>query len=130
MTDPIGDMIARIKNGYIASLKEVKVPYSKIKENLAKTLLNQRYLKEVAVEEEEKGKKIISLTLGYKSKKPLITEIKRISKPGRRKYLRASKITRPIVGLGTMILSTSLGILDGREARKKNLGGEIICHVW
>lgn len=128
MSDPIGDMITRIRNSYLVGHQEVSLPYSKVKENIAQILLKKGFLKKVAVE--GKKLKMLVLTLKYKGKEPTLTHIERISRPGRRIYVGAKKIQSVLSGLGINIFSTSAGIMTGREAKQKKLGGEIICRVW
>jgi small subunit ribosomal protein S8 len=128
MTDPIGDLLTRIRNGYLASHSEVEVPYSKIKNQLAEIFVSQGYL-EKAKSAGGKKKKLV-LVLKYLGKKPAVTKIKRISKPGRRIYLKAKEIRPVLSGLGTIILTTPAGLMTGQEARKKKLGGEVICCIW
>ena len=129
MTDPIADMCSRIRNAYQVRHKSATVPYSKIKEEIAKILIAEEYIKEKKVE--GKGKeKVILLTLRYKGKRPALDGIKRISCQGRRIYSRVDKIPPVLSGLGISIISTPQGLMTNRQARKKNLGGEIICSVW
>ncbi len=129
MTDPIADMCTRIRNAYQVRQKSIKVPYSKIKREIAKILVAEGYLKEKKIEGEGK-EKIIILALGYKGKEPALRGIKRISRPGRRVYSRADKIPPVLSGLGMSIISTPQGLVTSHQARKKNLGGEVICSVW
>jgi small subunit ribosomal protein S8 len=128
-TDPLADLCARIRNAYQVRHKSVAVPYSKIKEEIAKILVAEEYLKEMKVEGEGKEKRLV-LTLRYKDKEPVLTGIKRVSRPGRRLYTRADKIPVVLSGLGISIISTPQGLMTNRKAREKNLGGEIICCVW
>jgi small subunit ribosomal protein S8 len=129
LTDPIADLCTRIRNAYQVHQKSVSVPYSKIKERIAEILVAGKYLEEKKIEGKAKEKKII-LTLRYKGKEPALMGIKRISRPGRRVYSRADKIPSVLSGLGIIIVSTPQGLMTNRQARKKNLGGEIICSVW
>ncbi|HUW21347.1 MAG TPA: 30S ribosomal protein S8 [Candidatus Bathyarchaeia archaeon] len=128
ISDPIGDMLSRIRNGFLASRREVTVPYSKVKENLAEILLRNGYFKKVEIVGE--NKKSFKFTLRYEAKKPTLTKIERVSKPGRRVYIKAGQIRPVLSGLGMMVLSTPMGLMTGRQAQKKNLGGEIICRIW
>lgn len=132
LSDPIGDFCARIKNAYQVNKKAVSVPYSKIKEEIAKILVKAGYLDKVSVKPLARNKKLktLEIALKYKKQEPVLTEIKRVSKPGVRIYLKKEKIKRVLGGLGLMILSTSQGLMTGKEARKKGLGGEVICKVW
>ncbi len=131
MSDPIGDMLIRIKNGYRARKQVVEIPYSKIKEEIAKILVKEGYLKNLKSQMSNvKTQKTLNLTLKYEGKKPAIEEIKRISKPGVRIYAKAGKIPKVRLGFGITILSTSKGIMTDKQAKKENLGGEVICQVW
>ena len=128
VNDPIGDMLIRIKNGYLARKDVVEVSYSKMKEEIAKLLVKEGYLKKFKIENLKF--KILKLELKYEGKKPVIEGVKRISKPGVRIYAKAGEIPKVKYGFGITIVSTSKGIMTGREAKKKNLGGEVICQVW
>ncbi len=113
----------------LARHKSVSVPYSKLKEAIAGTLKNEGFLTGVSVEGETPKQKL-TLTLTYVEDVPLITDIKRKSKPGLRVYVGATRIPKVLDGLGICIVSTPSGIMSGGEARKKRLGGELICEVW
>ncbi|MBN1262959.1 MAG: 30S ribosomal protein S8 [Candidatus Pacebacteria bacterium] len=128
MSDPIGEMITQIRNGYLAGRKKVKVDYSGLKKRLAEILRHHGYLKKISILE-EMPKKLV-LTLVYKDKEPIMTQIKRISKPGRRLYANAKKIRSSVRSLGIEIISTSQGLMTNRKAAKKNLGGEIVCRIF
>ena len=128
MSDPISDMLTRIRNGGRALLPVVELPHSKIKESVAKILMTQGYVSDVTVE--GAVKKTIKLRLKYNGKKNVIEGLKRISKPGLRKYVGSTEIPRVRGGLGVAIVSTSEGLLTDNQARKKNLGGELLCYIW
>jgi len=128
MTDPISDMLTRIRNAHAALLPTVELPHSRIKADIAGVLKKEGYLSEVAVE--GKPIKTIKLKLKYSGKKAVIDGIKRISTPGLRHYVGATEMPRVRNGLGIAIVSTSQGVMSGHEARKKNVGGEVLCHVW
>ncbi|HMJ90422.1 MAG TPA: 30S ribosomal protein S8 [Candidatus Acidoferrum sp.] len=128
MTDPISDMLTRIRNAHSALLPAVEIPHSKIKENIAGILKQEGYVSEVVVE--GKPKKMLKLKLKYTGRKPVIEGIRRISSPGLRNYVGATEVPRVCNGLGISILSTSQGVMSGQEARKKNVGGEVLCYVW
>jgi small subunit ribosomal protein S8 len=131
MTDPIADMLIRIKNGYLARHREVTLPHSRLKEELAKVLVKNDFLKDLKIESgETKAQKKIILRLKYRAKEPGMENIKRISKPGLRVYVNTSQLKRMIPELGITILSTNQGLLTLEEAKKANQGGEIICKVW
>lgn len=129
MVDPIADLLTRIRNAYLAEHETVEVPHSRTKEAIAKILKEKGYVASTKVAKGSPQSKIV-LTLGYKGKIPALEDIKRISKPGRRVYVRANKIPQTLGGYGTTIISTNQGIMTDEEARKKNLGGEILCKVW
>jgi len=128
MTDPISDMLTRLRNGGRALQPQVELPHSRLKENIATILKSEGYISEVAVE----GKVIkrIKIRLKYNGKKNVIEGLKRISKPGLRKYVGATEIPRVRGGLGVAVISTPEGVMTGTQARKKNLGGELLCYVW
>jgi small subunit ribosomal protein S8 len=128
MSDPISDMLTRIRNGGRALLPVVVLPHSRIKESVAKILKSEGYVTEVAVEGD--AKKTIKIHLKYEGKKSVIEGLKRVSKPGLRKYVGATEIPRVRGGLGVAIVSTSEGVLTDAQARKKNLGGELLCQIW
>jgi len=128
MSDPISDMLTRIRNGGRALLPVVELPHSRIKENVAKILKTEGYVNDVAVEGETAKK--IKIRLKYNGKKSVIEGLKRISKPGLRKYVGATEIPRVRGGLGVAVVSTSEGLMTDAQARKKNLGGELLCYIW
>jgi small subunit ribosomal protein S8 len=128
MSDPISDMLTRIRNGGRALLPAVEMPHSNIKESVAKILKTEGYVADVAVEGEKKKK--IKIRLKYNGKKNVIEGLKRISKPGLRKYVGSTEIPRVLGGLGVSIVSTSEGLMTGTQAKKKNLGGELLCYIW
>lgn len=128
MIDPIADMLTRIRNASRALLPTVAMPHSKMKESVAKILKAEGYVAEVAVE--GKLPKKITLRLKYEGKKCVIEGLKRVSKPGLRNYVGATEIPRVRGGLGVAVVSTSEGVMTGQEARKKNIGGELLCYVW
>ncbi len=128
MSDPISDMLTRIRNAGAAQLPIVKLPHSRIKESLAKLLKTQGYVADVSVDGEVK--KTIKINLKFNGKKSVIEGLKRISKPGLRRYVGSTEIPRVLGGLGIAIVSTSEGLLTDTQARKKNLGGELLCYIW
>jgi small subunit ribosomal protein S8 len=129
MTDPISDMLTRIRNAHRALLPVVEVPHSKLKESIAALLKKEGYVAEVSMEGAT-IKKTIKLKLKYEGKRGVIEGLRRVSTPGLRRYVGATDIPRVRGGLGTAILSTSQGIMTGVQARKNNLGGELLCYVW
>lgn len=125
MTDPISDLLARIKNGYMAKSQEITCFPSKEKLAVAKILEKEGYLEKV-----ETDGRSIRIFLKYKEKQGAIESFKRISKPGLRVYVKHDKIKKPFGGIGISILSTPGGIMTGVDAKKKKLGGELLCQVW
>jgi len=128
MTDPIADMLTRIRNAQRAALSDSKMPHSKMRESIAKILKAEGYIKDFSVE----GKKIktLNVELKYQGRTPVLEGLKRISRPGLRRYVAATEIPRVRGGLGVAIMSTSRGVLSGMDARKQNVGGEVVCYVW
>jgi small subunit ribosomal protein S8 len=130
MTDPIADMLNRIKNAQAVSHSTVEVPFSNFKYEIAKILEKHGFIEKV----EKKGRKVkrvIVITLKYRDKTPAISGLKRVSKPGQRIYLDSSQIKRVKGGYGMAIISTSKGgLMIDKEARKQRLGGEILCEIW
>tara|TARA_E500000331_G_scaffold328701_1_gene348685 strand:+ start:719 stop:1117 length:399 start_codon:yes stop_codon:yes gene_type:complete len=130
LTDPIGDMFSRIRNGQMRSLNSIDIPSSNFRKNILKILKEEGYIKDFYIEKSENNKISLKVNLKYYEGDPVIKEIKRISKPGRRVYSRANSIPRVMNGLGLAILSTPKGVMTDAEAKKNNIGGEIICKVF
>ena len=130
LMDPIGDMFTRIRNGQMRSLNQINVPASKFRLQILEILKSEGYITNFYLENIENNKKVLKVDLKYYEGNPVIKEIKRISKPGRRVYSRASSIPKIHNGLGLAILSTSKGVMSDEEARKNKIGGEIICRVF
>ena len=128
MTDPISDMLTRIRNSGRALRPVVQIPHSKMKESIAHILKQEGYVSEVTVE--GKLPKTIHVRLKYEDKKNVIEGLRRISKPGLRNYVGATEIPRVLGGMGVAVISTPEGLMTGVQARKKNLGGEVVCHIW
>src|SRR5688500_8973403 len=127
MTDPIADMLTRIRNAHQALLPVVNMPHSKLKESVAQILRREGYIAEVGVE--DKPHRTLKLKLKYDGRKRVIEGLRRISSPGLRRYFAAKDMPRVRGGFGTAIVSTSRGIMTGVYARKKNVGGELLCYV-
>ena len=129
-TDPIADMLTRIRNANVVSHPSVEMPSSKLKVALAKLLKSEGYI--VDYSENAEGKfKTLKIELKYdEANKPVITHLQRVSKPGLRNYSKAKNLPQVMGGMGIAIVSTSKGLLTDRKARKENLGGEILCYVW
>ena len=131
MTDPIADMLTRIRNGNKARFKNVNVYMSQMNMNIAKVLKATGYINNHEVVKDENGHPMLKITLKYPdAKRTVITDIKRVSKPGRRVYVSADKIPKVLNGFGIAIISTSRGVMTDQEARESNVGGEILCKVW
>jgi small subunit ribosomal protein S8 len=129
-TDPIGDMLTRIRNASSARHEKVVVPASRLKLRLAEVLKEEGFIKDF-LRHEEGPQGAITILLKYTSDRaPAITDIKRVSKPGLRRYVPTDEIPRILNGMGIAILSTSKGVMVDREARKQKVGGELICTVW
>lgn len=128
-TDPIADMLARIRNAIAVNKSEVTLPHSKVKESVARLLKESQFIEDISVADAEVGK-ILKIVINHPDSNARITEISRISKPGRRQYASADMI--PVVkrGRGVIIVSTSKGVMTGDEARKQRVGGELICKVY
>ncbi len=131
-TDPIADMLTRIRNANMVSLTEVDMPSSKLKVELAKLLKSEGYVEDYnVVEKEGSAFKTLKITLKYDEKsKPVISNLKRVSRPGLRNYCKAKDIPQVLGGMGIAIISTSKGLLTDRKAKQENVGGEILCYVW
>ena len=130
LVDPIGDMFTRIRNGQMRNLISVNIPASKFRSKILEILKIEGYINNFYLENNDNNKKVIKVNLKYYEGSPVIKEIKRISKPGRRVYSRATSIPKIQNGLGMAIISTSQGVMSDIEARKNNVGGEIICKVF
>ena len=130
LMDPIGDMFTRIRNGQMRKLTTIDVPASNFRLKILEVLKTEGYINNYFIEKKENNKKNLKVDLKYYEGVPVIKEIKRISKPGRRIYSKAVSIPKIQNGLGLAILSTPKGVMSDNEARKNNLGGEIICRIF
>jgi len=129
--DTIADMLTRIRNANLAKHQIVQIPLTNVTRNIAKVLLEEDLI--LAIEELKNGTKsslLLALKYTGKNRKPAIEKIKRVSRPGLRVYSRSNKIPRILGGFGTLIISTSAGLMTDRDARQKNLGGELLCYIW
>ena len=128
-TDPIADMLTRIRNANQVSHKEVEMPASNLKVELAKLLKNEGYISDSV---KEVGKfKVLNVALKYDTENnPVITNLQRVSKPGLRTYSKAKNLPQVLGGMGIAVVSTSKGLLTDRKARKENIGGEVVCYIW
>ncbi len=130
MTDPIADMLTRIRNACMVAHETVDIPASKLKVELAKLMKEEGFIADYVVREEGKFK-VITITLKYDSRrKPVITKLERISKPGLRHYSKAKNLQKVLGGLGVAVVSTPKGLLTDRKARKENVGGEVLCYIY
>ena len=130
-TDPIADMLARIRNAALAHHESTRMPHSKIKEAVASILKREGYIADVQSETNERGHAVLRLVLKYAGGRRAAFEgMRRVSRPGRRVYVGHSDIPRVLSGLGVSILSTSRGVMTDREARHQKVGGELLCEVW
>ena len=129
-TDPIADMLTRIRNANMVSHPSVEIPASKLKVELAKLLKEEGFITDYTVKEVGKFK-VLEIELKYDEKnKPVITSLKRVSKPGLRTYCKAKNLPQVLGGMGVAIVSTTKGLLTDRKARKENLGGEVLCYIY
>lgn len=129
VNDPIGDMLIQIKNATLAGRLKAELPYSRIKEAVAKILVEEGYLESIQTLGQE-PKTRLQLVLKYNDSEPVITNVKRMSKPGLRRYVGKHEIPQVVGGMGIAIISTPQGMMTGKEAKKRGLGGELICTVW
>lgn len=128
MTDPIADMLTRIRNGASANKAEVKIPSSKVKKSIAQVLKDEGYISDFTVQDID-GKPVLNVTLKYYQGQPVIGTIKRVSRPGLRVYKGKDELPTVMAGLGIAIVSTSAGVMTDRAARKAGFGGEVLCTV-
>ena len=132
MTDPIADLLTRIRNAIMAGHKVVEAPASNLKKEVAKILFEKGYILSYKVIDGEGPQGVLKIALKYnmKSKKPAIKEIQRVSRPGLRQYIGVDEMPRVLNGLGIAIISTSKGLMTDKEAKKEKIGGEVLCYVY
>jgi small subunit ribosomal protein S8 len=131
MTDPIADMLTRIRNASMARHERAEMPHSRLKEHVAGVLKSEGYLDDVRVSEGDDGPRTLTVVLRYgRDRQSAIDGIRRVSTPGRRVYVRHDRIDRVCSGMGVSILSTSRGVMTDKEARRQRVGGELLCEVW
>ena len=133
MTDPIADMLTRIRNASMARHDRTEMPYSRLKEHVARVLKSEGFVDDVRVSEagDDKGHKQLTVVLRYgRDKQSALDGVRRVSTPGRRVYVRHDRIPRVLSGMGVSILSTSHGVMTDKDARKQRVGGELLCEVW
>jgi len=126
MTDPIADFLTRIRNAQLAGQREVSAPYSKLKYALAQLFEREGWIAGLATQDQNS---ILKVLLKYESKRPIINQIKRVSRPGRRVYADRHHLPNVLNGLGTAVISTSQGLMTSQDARKQRLGGEVLCEI-
>ncbi len=130
LTDPVSDYLNRIRNGLLADHEEVEVPASRLKREMTRILKEQGYITDFNVEPGRVGE-VIKIRLRYtENRDPVISGMDRVSRPGRRRYVPKDEVPRVFGGMGTTIMSTSVGVMTGHEARRKGVGGEVVAHVW
>lgn len=127
VNDSLSDMLIRIKNGYLAKAVEVAMPTSKLKKAVAEVLVKESYIKDAVVDADQG---LLIINLKYDHKEPAITDLRRVSKPGRRVYASIKSLPRVLGGLGIHILSTPKGVMSQKEAKKLNVGGEVLAQIW
>jgi small subunit ribosomal protein S8 len=130
LTDPVADYLSRLRNGLVAAHEEVEVPASRLKKEISRILTEQGYISGFEVEPTRVGE-VIRIQLRYtEDRQPVITGMRRVSRPGRRRYVDRGEVPRVLGGMGTAIVSTSSGVMTGHEARAKGVGGEVVAYVW
>jgi small subunit ribosomal protein S8 len=130
LTDPIADMLTRIRNANMAEKMVVQMPHSKMKSEIARLLKAEGFIKDYTMENNE-GKSVLNVFLKYTiEREPIIQGLRRISKPSCRKYVSSEEVPRVLGGIGIAILSTSSGVMTDNEARKQKVGGEVLCYIW
>ncbi len=130
LTDPISDYLTRIRNAMAADKPVVEIPASRLKKEISRLLKEQGYIDDYAVEPTAVGE-VLRINLRYtEDRRPVITGLQRVSRPGRRRYVAHSEVPRVLGGMGTAIVSTSSGVMTGHEAKHKGVGGEVVAYVW
>jgi small subunit ribosomal protein S8 len=130
MTDPIADMLTRLRNAARAHKTEFVVPYSKLKSEIARILEKEGYIAGFELETAQKGRPNLKIKNKFVNKASAIAGLRRVSKPGLRRYVKADEVPRVLGGMGIAVLSTSQGVLTGHEARRQNVGGELLAYIW
>jgi small subunit ribosomal protein S8 len=130
LTDPIADMLARIKNANKALHETAEMPTSRVKQEIARLLKEEGYIRDYHVEKGESFDKLVVELKYGRNRQRVLTDVKRVSRPGRRIYARKDRLPRVLGGMGTAILSTSSGVMTSRTAQERGVGGEVICFVW
>jgi small subunit ribosomal protein S8 len=130
MTDPIADMLTRLRNAARAHKTEFVVPYSKLKSEIARILEKEGYIAGFELETPQKGRPNLKIKNKFVNKASAIAGLRRVSRPGLRRYVKADEVPRVLGGMGIAVLSTSRGVLTGHEARRQNVGGELLAYIW
>ena len=130
MSDPLGDMLARIRNGQMAQKSVIECPFSKLRENVCKVLVDEGFIRAYKVEEREPNKKTMLIELKYAEGRGVIRKLDRVSRPGRRIYKNVKEMPRFYNGLGILVVSTPKGVIADHKARTENVGGEVLCQVF
>jgi small subunit ribosomal protein S8 len=130
MTDPIADMLTRLRNAARGHKTEFLVPYSKVKSEIARILEKEGYIAGFELERTQKGRPNLKIRNKFVNKASAIAGLRRVSKPGLRRYVKADEVPRVLGGMGIAVLSTSRGVLTGHEARRQNVGGELLAYIW
>ena len=130
MTDPIADLLTRLRNAARARKAEFTVPYSKLKSEIARILEKEGYIAGFELETPEKGRPHLKIKNKFVNKTSAIAGLKRVSKPGLRRYVGADEVPRVLGGMGIAVLSTSRGVMSGQEAKRQNVGGELLAYIW
>jgi small subunit ribosomal protein S8 len=130
MTDPIADMLTRLRNAARGRKTEFTVPYSKLKSEIARILEKEGYIAGFELETPERGRPNLKIRNKFVNKASAIAGLKRVSRPGLRRYVTANEVPRVLGGMGIAVLSTSRGVLTGHEARRQNVGGELLAYIW
>ncbi len=130
MSDPLGDMLARIRNGQNANKQAIECPYSRLRESVCNVLKDEGFIRDFKIEDRENNKKVLTIMLKYSEGQGVIRQIDRVSKPGRRIYSRVKDMPRFYNGLGILVVSTPHGVMADHKARAENVGGEILCQVF
>lgn len=130
MSDPLGDMLTRIRNGQRTGKSKVRAPASKLRANVLEVLKREGYIRDYRTEDGDRGLNEVEIELKYNEGEPVIQEIARVSRPGRRVYSKIKELPRVYNGLGITILSTPRGVMSDQEARAANVGGEVLCRVY
>jgi small subunit ribosomal protein S8 len=130
LSDPVSDFLTRIRNGLSSQHREVEVPASRLKTEMSRILKEQGYIRDYAVEPNPVGE-TIRIELKYtEDREPVITGMERVSRPGRRRYVKGTEVPRVLGGMGTAIVSTSRGVMTGHDAKAQGVGGEVIAYIW